>query len=420
MAADPATCDALPGYTVHPDGSGKFKFDTRKGQHISIVRDILATSEVQAAVNGMDAQLTMKVALGDKSFLPSAYQMIAMDVNMDGIISSGDVSQLNQRSIMMIKEFKQAWNYNNQGVKIIDKPSNDWLFVNAITAQTDAGYKISSNYPKPDGTGFEKLNVPVLPGCHAITVSDYEQCPLINAETFAGIMLGDVNGNYGSVPADGRLKSTQATDGLIVFDMSNAIQEQDTIEIPVYATSSQSFKAMDFQLRFDPEKMKFDSIINHTGYMEPTYFYNEEDSTLRFTSYSLLNYEINEKLISIKFNLLDRDIYKTDFYNVRTWLNGDSVGYQITSFTPSTVSGIVNEPEVIVFPNPAQHYFYIKTNENAEVDIVDLSGRLVFSRTELLAGQAKEFNVEDLMDGIYIVRINNSKYPVQRKLVIKR
>ena len=128
--SDPSNCSAVSAQKVQPDLSGVFNHDVRNGKAIAINRDILPTSEVQAVINGMDAQLAMKVLLGDIGFIPSAYQMLAMDVNMDGVVSSGDISQINQRSILMIKEFKQAWNYNNQGVKILDKPSKDWLFVN--------------------------------------------------------------------------------------------------------------------------------------------------------------------------------------------------------------------------------------------------------------------------------------------------
>jgi hypothetical protein len=418
--SDPSTCIPGSAVKVQPDLSGIFRHDVRNGNAIIINRDILPTSEVQAVVNGMDAQLTMKVMLGDAEFVPSAYQMLAMDVNMDGVISSGDISQINQRSILMIKEFKQAWNHNNQGIKIVDKPSKDWLFVNEKTVASDPGFKISSAYPESNGTGFTKLNVPEVPECHALSVSNLENCPEVEPETFMSIMLGDVNGNYGTIPADGKLKKAGMATADIVFDLSHSSLIGTKLQFPIYFQADYTVTSLDFQLKFNEEKMAFDTINNQASYMEPTFFYNPEDSILRFTSYSLSSYQADQNLIYISFDVTDQDISAGDFEVSKAWLNGDRVSASITEYLPTALPENTSEYEVDVYPNPANDYIHVEISEDATLEIIDLNGRVVSETNRLNARQKQLINVESLSNGIYILNFKTKDAYVMKKLIINK
>ena len=48
--------------------------------------------------------------INGSSFVPSVYQVLALDVNLDGVVSAGDISQIKQRATLSIPEFQQAWN----------------------------------------------------------------------------------------------------------------------------------------------------------------------------------------------------------------------------------------------------------------------------------------------------------------------
>ena len=127
---------SLSATAVQPDLGGNFEYTVNNGTNLSIQRDVLGTTSMQAVINGFDAFLTRKVLLGDPTFTPSVYQMISMDVNLDGVISAGDLSQINQRAVLLIPEFKQAWNYNAGGVSN-GQPSKDWEFIDETTVNTD-------------------------------------------------------------------------------------------------------------------------------------------------------------------------------------------------------------------------------------------------------------------------------------------
>jgi hypothetical protein len=77
------------------------------------------------------------------------------------------------------------------------------------------------------------------------------------------------------------------------------------------------------------------------------------------------------------------------------------------------------ESEIVLYPNPSQNYFMIRSSEVPEhVEMLDLSGRTVLS--EDLNGKT-EVNVNDVAEGIYLVRITftDGSYGV-RKLVVRK
>ena len=157
-----STC-SNPSAAIQPDLNGQFKYTNSNGSSLQIERDILPSTNVQSVINGLDITLANKVLVNDVSFVPTIYQTIALDVNADGVISAGDVSQINQRSVKTISEFKQKWNYNNNGLSN-GQLSKDWLFVDNLLLASPA-YQLSSSYPLNDHMGYSKSKVPVVRFC---------------------------------------------------------------------------------------------------------------------------------------------------------------------------------------------------------------------------------------------------------------
>lgn len=203
-----SSCDTINPIPVRPDLDGAFLYDLTYGYYIAFDRDIAPTTDVQSVINSFDAFLVRKLLTEDPVFVPDVYQVIAMDVNMDGVISAGDVSQINQRSLMAIDEFRQSSNYNADGSPKQDyKPSRDWVFVSRNTLLFDPAYRRSSTFPLDNGIGYSRYRVPQPPTCIWTEIDDQPQvCPEVGIETYTGILLGDVNGNFRYIPNDGKLK----------------------------------------------------------------------------------------------------------------------------------------------------------------------------------------------------------------------
>jgi hypothetical protein len=208
IAGVDANCDTLSSANLEPDLDGGFTHDIDAGGYLSINRDIAASTDVQPVINSFDAFLVRRLLVDDPVFDPSVFQMIAMDVNRDGVISAGDVSQINQRSVLITNEFRQAWNYSHNGTPAPDyQPSKDWLFIPQATLDYDPAYRMSSNFPEDNGVGYSRFRVPQVPFCLWTGVDNRpEVCPEPRIENYIGVLLGDVNGNYKLIPHDGVLK----------------------------------------------------------------------------------------------------------------------------------------------------------------------------------------------------------------------
>jgi chitodextrinase len=64
---------------------------------------------------------------------------------------------------------------------------------------------------------------------------------------------------------------------------------------------------------------------------------------------------------------------------------------------------------VIVYPNPANDYIFVnaESNENLRVDIYDIEGRLL--NTEIVRGGNQKIDVQNLPEGLYLVKVSNNQ-----------
>lgn len=92
------------------------------------------------------------------------------------------------------------------------------------------------------------------------------------------------------------------------------------------------------------------------------------------------------------------------------------------------VKGEVTTPEVIgyeeieatqfnVYPNPATSTVFVETNGNAQVSIIDMTGRVV--KEMVITDNVSAINIEDINEGIYFIMIQNENNRVVEKLVVK-
>ena len=402
---------------VQPNLLGQFTYNIWNGEAVNIKRDILATTSVQSVVNGFDALQVRKLLINDPSFVPNIYQAIAMDVNTDGVISAGDVSQINQRAVLLIPEFKQAWNYSIAGVSN-GQPSKDWLFVDATRIATNPAYAISTTFPANNNIGFSKFKVPVVPFCLPVTVTGYASCPLITTETFKGIMIGDINGNYASIANDGLLKGTNSDK--VVFDLTHAVINGNTIDIPVSVVSTTNVNALDFSMMFNEGNLTYNSIVNHTSNAQALDNLNATDKTLRFTSNSIQNYDITHAIVSVRFNLLNGTINASDLNSIAGYINGDAVGVEVLDGTATGISVNANDNLIAIFPNPTTGLLNVVVPENATVQLLDVSGKQVILQTNVNANEKHEMNVENVANGIYMMKIFNNNFVSMKKVVINK
>ena len=401
------------GSPVTPNQNGQFTSNLSSGLDLSIERDIINENSVQAIVNAADAVLG-KTLLINGAFTPSVYQIIALDVNLDGVVSAGDISQMQQRTTLSIPEYMQSWNYNNQGVSN-GSPSKDWIFVDNARIATPA-YLISGTFPANDNIGFSKARVPQVPFILPMVVSNYNSnnstCPTVGTETYKGIMLGDVNGSYASYTADGLLKSE---DALITIDLSQAVINGNKVTVPVVITSDEPVNALDLAFEFNESKLSFDNVSELAQNIEAESFFNQNDRTFRYSAYTLENFKLNQSVALISFESTDGTINKKDFHSLMGLLNGKPVD---VSFEKAGITSSILD-RISIYPNPSNGNFTVVSSEDVNIEILEMSGKLL-KEVSVKSNQEQAINLDNVTAGVYLIRVFNQNSSSTQRIVIAK
>ena len=75
---------------------------------------------------------------------------------------------------------------------------------------------------------------------------------------------------------------------------------------------------------------------------------------------------------------------------------------------------------VSVYPNPATSFIFVEASENSTVQLFDLNGKQIYSKTNVIANQKEELNVQNLAEGIYFIKVYNDKFSTVKKVVINK
>ena len=412
-----ANCSNLSLTAVQPDLNGKFVHPISNGTSIQIKRDILPTTDVQPVINGMDVSMGYAVLLNDASFAPTIYQAIALDVNMDGVISAGDLSQMNQRSIKTILEFKQKWNYNNNGSSN-GQLSKDWIFLDEALLAKPA-YKISFTYPANDGIGFSKHKVPVVPFCLPVPSSVCSSCTPYAEGKLKGVLLGDVNGNYDAISPDGQIKRPNAEIGTIYLDMAQAKQSKNYLDIPVFFTSTEKIVALDLSIKL-PKYIHYSKLTQHAEYINDALAHVDDDQILRFTSNGRKPYMIDKPVVYIRFSTSDDHFDPQDLQELTGYLNGELVPFEIHTDQTTRINNPVENTTVSVYPNPANGILNVQTDQNGTVQLLDIQGKEVLLERSIHRNRKLELQTGQLKPGVYILKIFNDEFVRTEQIVIER
>lgn len=100
------------------------------------------------------------------------------------------------------------------------------------------------------------------------------------------------------------------------------------------------------------------------------------------------------------------------YYVVVTNTNGCFSSSLPLNFTPTNLNDLQSINQSLIYPNPSSGIVYVSKNlNNAQIDVLDLSGKLVLSTKE------SSFDISHFADGIYIVRIYSGNQRINQKLI---
>ncbi len=370
--------------------------------------------------------------------LPTAYMMIAADVNMNDKVRANDITLVQERIVKKIVEYPQVWNsspnpYSN---------SLDWRYIDKRTVDTDASFARSSSYPEPFGVGFHRDDVPNVPFCLPLK----NQCRGEARELYSGILLGDLFdggpssfGGPQSYPNAGSNPYIRmSADGLKTVKISPVEFEIDDVTIlenNVYRVfvrhlidTKDTLVSFDFSIDYNEDIV---SIIDLQQTAEclgagANVMWNDaENSELILTSYA-------SSILPSKGTFFYIDVYKAngiptieDFGTITTFLNGVEVvsSAHLRSSLVSEVKEGLSESSVSILPNPSNDiavitYSLASTDPNAKIEIVNSLGQLVKSFIGLSAEGSIQLDVTTLAKGVYYCVVMSGNKKIIKKLVV--
>ncbi len=394
---------------VTPDLAGNFIYDISNGTSVDIQRDIDGATNVHSVISSWDAYLAALVSVKGTSLInwtPFVYQMIAMDVNRDGLVTAGDATQINQRAVRLLLAFNQ-----------VDALAKDWSFVANTEVASNPAYLISTTFPEDDGIGYSKYSVPVVAVCQSVPVVNALDCPVITDEDYIGVLLGDVDATYASIAANGLIKSATSDTAEIVFDLEHATFNNGQMSIPVSLTSAEVVNSFDFDLLINDLSATVQSVVSQYNF-DFSWNYIANEKLLSVASFSL-NPIPTQNTISVVLNLTTvHAITSNDLTGTLALVNGKFANMVIIDATTGIVD--TKEANIQVYPNPTSNVLNIEVSKNARIQLLDLNGKQVVAEQNVNANQKESVNVSNLANGVYMVKIYNDEFVTMKKVVIKK
>lgn len=403
------SCNINSNDTIFTNNTGDFTIDNNTN-FITIKRDIKGSYNIQSNnvmdfINGNDAFIVHKLLNKSKSITPNVFQIISADVNLDGVISAGDLTMINRRIVLTINEYKQSWNYKSYNYPLNDSISKDWIFIDSVQISDNSNYKISSNYPYDDGIGFSTYRVPNIHDCIEL-IKNNSNCQSIINNKFYGILLGDVDGNWNS-EENNTLKNKKKHD--VYIDIANSVLiNNNTIEIPVKIDSyNKIINSIDMLIEYNSENLEFKGF---KGNLSPLYSTNQINNKILFTSINTYK-ELNstEPLLYLKFKLLKNSFKNSDIITSISYINGIKNIIQTYGNLNTSVKDLMykNSSGFYIYPIPANNILNVNSNINLDtpfsIKILDINGIEKINKPKCM--NLEKIDISHLKSGSYIIKI---------------
>lgn len=116
----------------------------------------------------------------------------------------------------------------------------------------------------------------------------------------------------------------------------------------------------------------------------------------------------------------DQDDYVcSDYFPVPQYSEGKRWQAHVAKLKINGLTGLhelTNDIKFNIYPNPTKNHININCDNNGLIEITNLIGQTIYSAT-VKEGQ-QDFRLNNLVTGIYVVRLTTDKGTVQRKLII--
>jgi hypothetical protein len=371
--------------------SGSFLLIPWRNDSIQFKRNSLKSTGLPE-INGNDVFRMNLVVSKDASAEKKVERLLAMDVNGDGLINAGDITEVLRRIVYPQTGFAQA---------NLNADTAAWRFFPKAYLTERSNFSLSSKYPEDDQIGLSRLRVPKIDSLfhpHLRLNCNMTVMPI------AAIFLGDADGSLGLNGADtkGKLKTW------VTIDAKNSTRQQDTFRIPIYANEwMQGFDCV-FDNYADATKM-----IAVTSASPKIVLMSNLDAPNKkclITGFATEASGIapNQPIcyITVKAACIDESVLGT----ITSYWNGNLASATVRS-TCSVPTQETAPTAVKVFPNPTTNGLTITYEQLPDkIQLFNIMGSLV-KNIEPFHSQTI-VDMSQLLQGVYLLKIGNKIFKI--------
>lgn len=303
----------------------------------------------------------------------TCYHLVAADINVNGMISTLDLVELRKVILGVYTNF----------------PNNtSWRFV-----------------PK-------NCTNPCTGSCSSCVFGSSTN---MDCEFF-GIKIGDLSGDANPANFAGDLSEDRAP---VVFSLENRdLKAGQTLEIPVFLENENALFAWQFALKFDPTFIEIQEtqpeLLDGSEAIPMVVRSAPGRVAMNWFSASPRSFSGGRNaLISLKINVL-RDCKLNEVFNLENEnLEPEAVFENETSHPISLIfsekTAVAPAENLTAWPNPFSEKTALVWSQNeageAVIDCFDVTGRAVFSTKVLGEKGGNQFEIKDLQEGLFFVKI---------------
>ncbi len=206
----------------------------------------------------------------------------------------------------------------------------------------------------------------------------------------------------------------------VIFNLSSAYQLSSYVDIPVFIRSAAVINSLDFEIRYNEQRVLFDTLIVLNTNLQYLYYYNIQDSTLRFTSNSLISI-INDSIqLILRFEVLSTPMCSNDIQDVNALLTGDLCSHYVSNCVILGTSDLPFKNNPQVYPNPASDFLKINPVADAIFQIFDIKGNPISKPINIYKGTAITLSTVLFPAGLYFYRFQMESTNYTGKVVVSR
>ena len=404
-----------PNLIQEPDANGDFSIFLNPGDYVRFSRTIQnpGLNDFIGVIDATDLFNTFMTVVQNPTMVPDVYEIMAMDVNLNGVVDATDFFQIGQFSVLGIPNYIQDPTYLNGNAFV------DWRFIDDETVQIDPLYTISGNFPQSDNLGYSSSSVPPLELCLATDTTNNNNCITFTPKLIHSVLLGDVDGSWSHQPTDATHFRT-APNGAIELNLGKAVSIGDCkVRIPVYVDHIDPVYALDLNLSHHQDNFKFvEAEASEHEHSESILFANDPhgDKALIRAIASKGRIASGQQICWVEAEI-SNEVGAGSFEGSIGKLNGEWVPIHVTgSLTCKTGSNLViadvTDYEVNVYPNPFGESFRIDYRLNEEeitsLEIFNVMGQKI-SDVPIRPIGWTEFQADRMPAGIYFLKVNKEK-----------